>query len=124
MSLNSSLVTGAENLNPAQDQIQTSDVHASDLLNELQEVLQIFKCDLSDPEVDSVSQFISDAKTLTLPLSAELASNLKSALTYAVDTQDTHVITGFFKQFSLGSQSDQATLVQIKTWLASQMSIN
>lgn len=113
-----------EKLDVSQELARTSLHKNQTLMSDLIEVVQIFKFDLSDSEGDAVKHFAKSFEITGSVHSDEQCQVLKSALDYAVESQDTHVITDFLRQFAKSSESIETTLAVLSHWHAGRRSMN
>ena len=96
----------------------------TNFVNDLHEILQIFKYDLADHEAESVSRLISNVQTFSASIAKAQLTAIRSAMTFAVDSQQTNVITDFLKTFSGERLTLPEAVSKAGRWLSTKLSLN
>ncbi len=122
--MNSNFETQAELLTQKQEQSLAQEDNLATFLKDLGAVLEIFKYDLSDFEGEAAQQMLLELQTFKAKLSPEKLLLLRGALSWAVDTQNTQVITDFLRQFSPASLPVEQRIQQVSAWQSRQVALN
>lgn len=122
--MNSILDTQVGQIESQQSELQTDVARAVEFASDLTEVLSIFKYDLVDAEVVAVEKVIAEIRAGKVQLSVAELELLSKALTCAVDTQKTQVITEFLRQFYPRTAPAEQVLAQVNVWFSRQATLN